>query len=184
MNKYLAHLKTITKHKILVGYYCCKCGQVKRGLMHDNSKFGLTEFFTSAKYFQGNISPIDKEKAEKGYSIAWQHHKGHNPHHWEWWIDSLGNRKNTPLKVEWPYLIEMICDWIGAGKVYSKETWTQAEPYNYYMKVRNSRIINPETEEVIIYLLEIIKDCGISAFCYIVKHPEKSKVLSDYLKGE
>lgn len=184
MNKYLAHLKTITKHKILVGYYCCKCGQVKRGLMHDNSKFGLTEFFTSAKYFQGNISPIDKEKAEKGYSIAWQHHKGHNPHHWEWWIDSLGNRKNTPLKVEWPYLIEMICDWIGAGKVYSKKTWTQAEPYNYYMKVRNSRIINPETEEVIIYLLEIIKDCGISAFCYIVKHPEKSKVLSDYLKGE
>lgn len=184
MNKYLAHLKTITKHKILVGYYCCKCGQIKRGLMHDNSKFGLTEFFTSAKYFQGNISPINKEKAEKGYSIAWQHHKGHNPHHWEWWIDSLGNRQNTPLKVEWPYLVEMICDWIGAGKVYSKKAWTQAEPYNYYMKIRDSRIINPETEEVIIYLLEIIKDCGIGAFCYIVKHPEKSKVLSDYLKGE
>ena len=66
MNKYLAHFKTIAKHKILVGYYCCKCGQVKRGLMHDNSKFGPTEFFTSARYFQGNSSPIAKEKVEKG----------------------------------------------------------------------------------------------------------------------
>ena len=67
MNKYWEHFKTISKHKILVGYYCCKAGQIKRGLLHDNSKFGPTEFFSSARYFQGTGSPIDKEKAEKGY---------------------------------------------------------------------------------------------------------------------
>ena len=161
MNKYWKHFKTIGKHKILVGYYCCKCGQIKRGLMHDNSKFGPTEFFSSAKYFQGTGSPIDKEKAEKGYSLAWQHHKGHNPHHWEWWIDNIGTRKNTPLKVPFPYVVEMLCDWIGAGKTYSKEKWTQAEPYEYYQKVRDERIIHPKTEKVIMYLLEVIRDYGL-----------------------
>jgi len=184
MNKYLAHLKTITKHKVIVGYYCFKCGQYKRGLLHDNSKFGITEFFTSARYFQGDSSPIDAEKREKEYSLAWQHHKGHNPHHWEYWLDELGTRKNKPIKMPWPYLVEMMCDWIGAGKVYSKEKWTIAEPLAFFEKKRSSMILNPRTEKVIVYLLEMIRDYGLKTFCYAVKHPETSKVLSNYLKGE
>ena len=27
------------------------------------------------------------KKEIQGYSLAWQHHKGHNPHHWEYWLD-------------------------------------------------------------------------------------------------
>ena len=184
MNKYWEHFKTISKHKILVGYYCCKAGQIKRGLLHDNSKFGPTEFFSSARYFQGTGSPIDKEKAEKGYSLAWQHHKGHNPHHWEWWIDNIGTRKNTPLKVPYPYVVEMLCDWIGAGKTYSKTKWTQNEPYEYYLKVRGERIIHPRTEKIIIYLLEIIRDQGLKTFCYVCRHPEQSTLLSNYINIE
>lgn len=184
MNKYLAHLKTITKHKLYVGYYCFKCGQYKRGLLHDNSKFGPTEFFTSARYFQGDSSPIDAEKREKEYSLAWQHHKGHNPHHWEYWLDELGTRKNKPIKMPWPYLVEMMCDWIGAGKVYNEGKWTTAEPINFFEKKRPYMILNPRTEKVVVYLLELIRDRGLNAFCYIVKHPEMSKVLSNYLKGE
>ena len=48
------HLKTVCKHKAIVCLECIKCGFIWRGLMHDNSKFGLTEFFASAKHFQGN----------------------------------------------------------------------------------------------------------------------------------
>ena len=58
----------------------------------DLSKYGITEFCSSAKYFQGNRSPIDAEKEETGYSLAWQHHKGHNPHHWEYWIDNIDRK--------------------------------------------------------------------------------------------
>lgn len=184
MNKYLAHLKTISKHKLIVGYYCFKCGQYKRGLLHDNSKFGVTEFFTSAHYFQGDSSPIDAEKKEKEYSLAWQHHKGRNPHHWEYWIDELGTRKNKPIKIPYPYLIEMICDWIGAGKVYNKNKWTTADPLAFFERKKSHIILNARTEKVVIYLLELIKNHGLDTFCYAVKHPEKSKVLENYVKGD
>ena len=43
MNPYWNHLKTITRHKLIVMSECSKCGQIIRGLMHDNSKFGPTE---------------------------------------------------------------------------------------------------------------------------------------------
>ena len=62
MNKYLKHLITISKHKYYVMKFCFKCGYYKRGLLHDLSKFGKTEFFSSAKYFQGNRRPIEAEK--------------------------------------------------------------------------------------------------------------------------
>lgn len=84
----------------------------------------------------------------------------------------------------WPYLVEMLCDWIGAGKVYNKNEWTQAEPYNYYIVKKETMILNPRTQKVVEYLLELLKDNGIKTFCYAIKHPNKSKVLDNYLKGE
>ena len=65
MKKYIKHFITITKHKYYVMKFCFKCGIYKRGIMHDLSKYGITEFFSSAKYFQGNSSPIDAEKKKK-----------------------------------------------------------------------------------------------------------------------
>ena len=184
MNKYIKHFKTITKHRIVVRHYCFKCGQYKRGLLHDLSKYSRVEFWSSARYFQGDHSPIEAEKEDRGYSLAWQHHKGHNPHHWEYWIDNVGTRKNNAIKMPYPYVIEMICDWIGAGKIYSSQDWTQEEPYNYYMKVKDERILNSKTEKIVVYLLEIIRDLGLDTFCFMAKHPESSKILSSYLKGE
>ena len=67
-------------------------------------------------------------------------------------------------KIPSKYVIEMICDWIGAGKVYSKEKWTQAEPLNYYNKVRKGRYFHEETEKLIVYFLEVIRDKGLDEF--------------------
>lgn len=163
------HFKTISKHKRIVMINCIKAGQIKRGLLHDNSKFGPTEFFSSVKYYQGNRSPIDAEKEDKGYSIAWQHHKGHNPHHWEYWIDNLGSYSNTPIKIPYEYVVEMVCDWIGAGKVYT-ENWTQHDTLKYYKKVRGERIIHPTTEKLILALLDALDFGGLEYFYWKAKH--------------
>lgn len=169
MGKYLKHLVTITKHKYYVMKYCFKCGIYKRGLLHDLSKYGKTEFCSSARYFQGNSSPIDAEKREKGYSFAWQHHKGHNPHHWEYWIDNVGTRKNDTIKIPYEYVIEMICDWVGAGIVYSKNKVNNnapySEPLNYYNKCKKERIFHKDTQKLIEYFLNIISEKGINDFC-------------------
>ena len=117
MNKYWEHFKTITKHKIEVGKMCFKFGLFWQGITHDLSKYSPTEFMSSARYFQGDKSPIEKEKEELGYSLAWAHHKGHNRHHWQHWVDWTNkDNKTYGTKMPYKYAIEAICDWIGAGK--------------------------------------------------------------------
>ena len=183
MKKYIKHFITITKHRYYVRKFCFKCGFYKRGLLHDLSKYGLTEFFSSARYFQGTSSPIDAEKREKGYSLAWQHHKGHNPHHWEYWIDNIGTYKNTPIKIPYEYVIEMICDWLGAGIVYSKQKVDYDKPYSepleYYNKCKKERIFHPETQSLIECFLRYIKSNGINYFCSQVKN--KRFEIADYI---
>ena len=85
--RFWGHLKTITLHKLRVTRLCFKMGLIKQGLLHDLSKYSPVEFWAGVRYFQGYRSPIDAEKEAKGYSEGWLHHKGHNKHHWEYWID-------------------------------------------------------------------------------------------------
>ena len=169
MNKYFNHFKTITKHKLIVMNLCFKCGLIKRGLMHDLSKYGVTEFCSSARYFQGSRSPIDAEKEDIGYSMAWQHHKGHNPHHWEYWIDNVGTKRNNPIKIPYEYAVEMVCDWVGASIVYSKNSCDfdkpYPAPYEYYKAHRNERIFHPDTEKLLEHFLSIVSNQGVNEFC-------------------
>ena len=110
MSKYFKHLKTVLKHKAIVFKLMFKCGYGWQGFCHDLSKFGITEFISSAKHFQGNKSPIEKEKEEIGYSKAWLHHKGHNKHHWEYWTDFDNNGNIIVNKIPYKYVVEMVCD--------------------------------------------------------------------------
>ena len=71
-----SHLRLVLQHKWRVFINCAKCGLPWRGFMHDMSKFSPIEFFESAKYFQGNRSPITASRQDIGYSEAWLHHKG------------------------------------------------------------------------------------------------------------
>lgn len=165
MGKRWKHFATVWKHKRVVYQECKACGIWWQGIVHDLSKFSPAEFGPSARYFQGNRSPIEAEKEAIGYSDAWLHHKGRNKHHWEYWCDYDNDTGAVfPHKIPVKYVIEMLCDWIGAGMVYSGETWTQASPLEYYNKVRAGRHFHPETEELIVKLLEVIRDDGLEKF--------------------
>jgi len=133
----------------------------------------MIEFESSAKYFQGDRSPIEAEKESCGYSLAWQHHKGHNPHHWEYWIDFGSHGEIIADRIPKKYVVEMLCDWIGAGKVYANGKWSQNDPLDYYNKVRAGRYFHPETEQVIVRFLELIRDEGLEQF---------HKIASQWLK--
>ena len=159
------HFKTVWNHKKVVYQECKACGIRWQGIVHDLSKFSRAEFVPAAKYYQGNRSPIEAEKEDVGYSDSWLHHKAHNKHHWEYWCDYNNDTGEVfPHPIPMKYIVEMICDWIGAGKVYSKEKWTQAEPLNYYNKVRRGRHFEPNTEQMIIHFLKVIRDDGLDKF--------------------
>lgn len=169
-SSYYKHFKTICKHKYYVFQECKACGILWQGIIHDLSKFGITEFASSARHFQGNRSPIEAEKESIGYSLAWLHHKGCNKHHWEYWTD-FNDKDGSVITNKMPikYTIEMICDWIGAGKAYSQGTWTQSDPLKYYCKVRSGRHFHIDTETLILELLHIIEDEGLEGFHIVAR---------------
>lgn len=119
--KYGKFAGRILKHKFWVGAYCFKAGLYWQAIAHDLSKFSPTEFISSAEYFVKGQSPITIEKAEKGYSLAWLHHRGHNPHHYDYWIDKLDDG-GTPLLMPYKYATELICDYLGACRVYESSS--------------------------------------------------------------
>jgi hypothetical protein len=135
---------------------CFRCGLIKQGLLHDLSKYSFTEFRSSAKYFQGKSSPIKAEKTANGYSLAWQHHKGKNKHHWEYWTDfDKGNL--IALLMPPKYLSEMICDWIGAGKAYNKGKWTIDTFVSWYDKNKTLIVLHSETRKCIEEIIKYTK---------------------------
>lgn len=137
MTKLRKHFKLICIHKHYVFLAGIEAGIPFRCLVHDLSKFSPYEFFSSVKYYTGTKSPIDTEKELRGYSYAWLHHRGHNPHHWEYWIDNLSHG-GEPIKIPLKYVKEMICDWIGAGKAYDFENWNYDTPFKRFVYLYNS----------------------------------------------
>ena len=182
------HLWTIMRHRFWVRHYCFRLGLFRQGLFHDFSKYSSEEFWTSIKYYQGSSSPIDAEVKLKGYSLVWQHHKGHNPHHWEYWITNLSSYKNTPIKIPYKYVLEMICDWISSGKVYAKNAgvvWTQSSPYDFYWGVKVKRgdiILHKDTKLLVEFFLLVIKFFGVDYFIFIARS-KKCSIIRDYLAG-
>lgn len=134
MGKAWSHFKTITYHKYLVARGCFKVGLYRQGLLHDMSKYSPAEFMVGAKYYQGNRSPNNAEREEKGYSGAWLHHKGRNKHHYEYWIDYDRQGGMTPCPMPDRYIAEMIMDRIAASKVYKGKDYTDASPLEYYLQ--------------------------------------------------
>lgn len=131
MSNLFNHVKVVLKHKREVFKAMSACGHSIQGLFHDMSKFSPIEFIESVKYYQGTRSPIDAAKEDKGYSMAWFHHRGRNPHHSQYWCDiSFGSVK--PCEIPWKYLLELMCDAIAAGKVYQGESWTDQSPLSYW----------------------------------------------------
>lgn len=142
MKNFFKHLKKVCTHKWWVFYYCCNCGMPARGILHDLSKFSPVEFFESVKYYAGSYSPIDKCKHEKGYSMAWFHHRGRNKHHWEYWVDNF-EKGMTPVLMPYKYSVEMLCDFLGAGRAYMGEDFTYLSEYQWWINKREKVIMHP-----------------------------------------
>lgn len=166
MSNVSRHLKTVFKHRREVRKACFKMGLYYQGLTHDLSKFSIKELKVGFKYSNGKQSPIENEKQELGYSYAWQHHQNKNPHHWEYWIDyktvSPYESIAYGVKIPFKYVLEMVADFIGAGKTYNKKTWNKKMPLEYYLKTYPRRIYHNDTDKLFRYLFTLIARDSVS----------------------
>lgn len=148
LSKFFGHLKTVLIHKWWVLYYAIQAKITWQGITHDLSKFHPIEFFEGVKYYNGKTSPINACKAKNTFSNAWFHHRGRNPHHYEYWIDYLDNG-GLPMKMPSKYIKELVCDWIAAGKTYYGKDFTFEKEFNYVEnKLKHSKM-NKDTAKYI-----------------------------------
>jgi hypothetical protein len=147
------HFVTISKHRHQVLRNAWHMGVFFHALPHDLSKFSPVEFFTSAKYYAGNFSPVYKERLHNGYfSSVCQHHTRRNPHHWEYWTDYFNGRilmKRMPYK----WACEYVCDMLSASKVYDPKHFDPKTTLAYFRNKSPHYYLNSATKEFVDWCL-------------------------------
>lgn len=144
----------ILRHKFWVAYYCFKEKLFFQGIFHDISKFSPDEWFPYTNYFFGKKGEEAraKRKAAGGYykpyatgdakfDLAWLKHQKRNKHHWQWWVlpEDDGGMFAMPMPLK--YILEMICDWRGAGRA---QGYGENTP-EWYKKTKNKMILHSYT---------------------------------------
>ena len=161
LNRFFGHLSTISRHKFWVGYYCFKVGLFKQGILHDLSKYSPIEFCSGVRFYQGNRSPIDKEKEVLGISYGWLHHLGHNAHHWEHFV--YLDRSNMQLRAyRMPdrYVLESICDRMAACRIYQGKNYDKASALNYFLNGKDQYFMHEDNAKQFKYYLGLIAQHG------------------------
>lgn len=174
--KIFKHFATVVKHKYYVFIYSCKLGIPWLGFLHDFSKFTPTEFFRSAKYYDGTHSPTIEERKAEGFSQICIRHTGRNKHHWEYWTDFT---RNNIIVARIPYKrsLEYIADICSASKVYHKKDFTFDVVYDYFYNHQKDYLMHPATKEFILTCVKIIKDEGFKGI-----NKRRTKKLYEELK--
>lgn len=180
IKKIWKHLGVVNRHRFKVFILSCKVGIPIQGLFHDFSKYYPVEFFESVRYFgEGKFSPIKTCKTEKGYSLAWIHHKNHNKHHYEYWYDY-----NAPTEcpiMPFKYFLEMICDSMAAGLTYQGKDWTKEYQLSYWNRVKDKAKIHPTIEKL---LDKVYKDISIEGMDKVLKRKRLKKLYDEYTKNK
>ena len=154
---------------------CFQVGLYRQGLLHDLSKYHPREFVPGVRYFQGNRSPITQEKELNGCSEGWLHHKGRNPHHFEYWIDYVFHKghkddKNlVGMKMSKKYVAEMVIDRICASKNYQGDAYADDSALIYYMRGRDIMLIHEESDYLARYLLTMLAEKGEDYLLHYMK---------------
>ena len=145
MVRLLKLLRRVIIHKFWVAYYCFQLGLYWQGITHDLSKFSLTEIKGALKYWHDSKSSLAYEKELNGYSATFLHHRGRNPHHYEYWIHSL-DKGGIPVQMPLKYTLELICDYLAACRTYGNDISTE---YDWWMKNEKHFKIHPFTKDFI-----------------------------------
>ena len=153
MNNFFNHLKIISLHRKYVLKMCFKMGIPLQGLLHDLSKYSITEMSIS-KYYDGKRSPHEVVREKIGYSPSWLNHYHKNKHHWQFWLDIEDYpQKVKAIKMPYKYVVEMFCDMVGASKAYRKEKFMLGEPLKYYEeKCKGKRLMHEDSENLLVCL--------------------------------
>ena len=188
LKKMYKHLRTIQTHRHWVKYYCRLAGIPWRGIKQDLSKYSPTEFFESARFWTGTTSPISEAKKIQGYSLAWLHHRGRNPHHWAYWADNFSEGLIVHPMPEKDF-VEMVCDFLAAGQAYSRDsTFSYQKENEWWQRERETgcKAMNEKNKIMLNIIFSDLAVAEIKCDGYLYLSPEqllKSKYIQTIYKA-
>jgi len=146
MRMHWTNLRYILRHKWFVFLECCKLGIPWLGIVHDWSKFRLSEWMPYALSFYGGWEYNKRPQWMKdAFDVAWNYHQKRNKHHWQYWL--LTNDSDEPQTIALPmpdcYCREMLADWRGAGKAITGKDNTPI----WYKEHKSKMHLHSETRE-------------------------------------
>lgn len=134
MKHYIKYLKYILEHKKNVFKVCWEKKMHVHAFTHDMSKFRSIEFKAYANWFHGkygvkckdkdNENYVQNQMAKTRFGVAWQHHKDHNKHYWNYWSE-------RELEMPYKYIRQMIIDWTAMSMKFGDT------PQEFYLKNYN-----------------------------------------------
>lgn len=148
---YYNYLRYLVRHKYYVSLECFRQGLYWRGLKHDWTKFLPSEFIPYARFFYGDGHTINSRRDKTGYykptdtgdaafDHAWFLHQKRNDHHWQYWVLPDGATDVRLLPMPHDAWLEMMCDWVGAGRAQGTN-----DPRGWYLANGAKIRIHPAT---------------------------------------
>lgn len=164
MSNLIKHIKIIMNHRKYVRKACFSAGLYWQGLVHDLSKYSLTEMLI-CKYYSGTRSPHQNAREILGYSPSWIHHYHTNKHHFQYWWDEDEEGKIIPMKMPFKYVIESFCDMLGASKAYNPDNWSPDLLKCYWdQKCKGKRIMHEKSTNLVELLIVKLVELGEKDF--------------------
>lgn len=124
-------------------------------LFHDTSKRDTEEYRAFDEYLYGERT----EEVVKRYKRAQLEHRHRNPHHWEYWVLHTSSTKPTALDMEYPYIIEMICDWWSfswaADSLFDIFDWYESHKENIIMSEETTRTVEDILDKLEAKLIKV-----------------------------
>jgi hypothetical protein len=157
MTRYWAYLKKLLLHKWYVYLEGRKLGlPVLRLLIHDWDKFGYKMFTSYARTFY-SVDGEGQYIPDPWFDYTWNRHQKISRHHWQAWLLVRDTGEVVPLQMPVVDATEMIADWRGAGRAYSKpdQKWKPSETAEWYWKNREKMILHPLTRELVEAILDV-----------------------------
>ena len=160
MKLLLKHLKTVRTHRKYVRKMCWKLGLYWQGIVHDLSKYSITEL-KMCKYWTGKGSPHQACREAIGYSPSWIHHYHKNKHHYQYWWGEDEEGKILPIKMPYKYALELIADYLGAGKAYNGNNFSFKDELDWWRNHVKTIKMHDETKAFVTSILSDLAN-GIS----------------------
>ena len=96
------------------------------------------------------------------------HHKGRNTHHYEYWQDNF-DKGGQPVQMPYKDAVEMLCDYLGAGRAYMGKDFTYQKEYEWWgNKISKPIAMHEHTKTFIQHILANLKYEEATGFKYCI----------------